>query len=89
MQIPDLPFRWLKEHARNGDHQLKAPETSQTVAPKVTAVEFVQLPMPAAAAQPERQCIEVELRKGGLTLRVTWPASLAVELAHWTAALLR
>ncbi len=85
----NVVHRWLKEHARNGDHQLKAPETSQAVAPKVTAVEFVQLPMPAAAAQPERQCIEVELRKGGLTLRVTWPASLAVELAHWTAALLR
>ena len=85
----NVVHRWLKEHARGGVHRLKAPETSRSAAPQLAAVEFVQLPMPAAAAQPQSQCIEVELRKGGLTLHVTWPASLAVELAHWTAALLR
>lgn len=84
----NVVHRWLKEHARTGCHQLKALETSPTVAPSISPVEFLQLPLPAAA-EPERQGIEVELRKGALTLRVTWPASLAPDLAHWTAALLR
>lgn len=85
----NVVHRWLKEHTRNGLHQLKAPETSPTVTPSVAPVEFVQLPLPAALAEPERQSIEVELRKGALTLRVMWPANLAQDLAHWTAALLR
>lgn len=85
----NVVHRWLKEHARTGCHQLKGLETSPTVTPSVAPVAFVQLPLPAAAAEPERQSIEVELRKGALTLRVTWPASLALDFAHWTAALLR
>jgi transposase-like protein len=85
----NVVHRWLKEHARNGRHQLKVPGTSPAIASNVAAVEFVQLPLPAAAAEPERQSMEVELRKGSLTLRVTWPASLVADFAHWTAALLR
>ena len=85
----NVVHRWLKEHTRIGAHQLSKPDASSAVAAKVAAVEFVQLPLPAAAVEPERQCIEVELRKGALTLRVTWPASLAADFASWTAALLR
>ena len=85
----NVVHRWIKEHSRNGLHQLKATQTSPTATPSVAPVEFVQLPLPAAPAKPERQGIEVELRKGALTLRVTWPANLALDFAHWTAALLR
>lgn len=85
----NVVHRWLKEDARTGNHQLSKPDASSAVIAKAVAVEFVQLPLPAAAFEPERQCIEVELCKGALTLRVTWPANLAADFASWTAALLR
>ena len=87
----NVVHRWLKEHARAGRHQLGKPDASSAIATKahVAALEFVQLPMPASAPKPECRGIEVELRKGALSLRVTWPASLAADFASWTAALLR
>ena len=35
------------------------------------------------------QCIEVELRRGALTMKMAWPMSAAAELAAWTRELLR
>jgi transposase len=44
---------------------------------------------PAPEAQVREQHIEVELRRGALTMRVTWPMSAAADLAAWTRELLR
>ncbi|MDZ4327797.1 MAG: transposase [Pseudomonas sp.] len=44
---------------------------------------------PAPEAQVRDQHIEVELRRGALTMRVTWPMSAAADLAAWTRELLR
>jgi transposase len=49
---------------------------------------FIPLQLPAAAPQPEAREIKVELRKGALSMVVTWPVSAAAELASWTAAML-
>ena len=52
--------------------------------------EFVPV---AVASTPEvrvgTQCIEVELRRGALTVKVAWPLSAAAQLAAWTRELLR
>ena len=42
-------------------------------------------------AQPESRPsnIEIELRRGAVTMRVTWPCSAAADLAAWTRELLR
>ena len=50
---------------------------------------FIPLQLPAAAAQPEVRQIKVELRKGALSMVVTWPVSAAAECASWTAALFK
>ncbi|CAN5885949.1 hypothetical protein BH11PSE8_BH11PSE8_19230 [soil metagenome] len=48
----------------------------------------IRLPLPAEQASPERG-IEVELRRGGMTMKITWPASATADFAAWTRELLR
>ena len=81
--------RWLKEHRLSGRHQLAAhspaaaPETASPLA------AFIPLQLPAPAQQPETREIKVELRRGALSIVVTWPVSAAAELASWTTAVLK
>ena len=52
--------------------------------------EFVPVavaPTPDVRACDER--IEVELRRGALTMKIVWPMSAAADLAAWTRELLR
>ena len=80
--------RWLKEHQRNGCHRLLAQPGS-----KSRLAEFVSIPlttpMPTPADHGQSQEIRIELRKGALTLVLTWPAQRAADLANWTAAVLK
>ena len=52
--------------------------------------EFIALPLPmpteSAAVAPD---VRVELRRGPVSITVTWPVSAAAELASWTRELLR
>lgn len=45
----------------------------------------------AIAARPVHGCrdIEVELRRGAVTMKVIWPSSAAADFAVWTRELLR
>jgi transposase len=47
----------------------------------------VQLPTPGPA--PAGQAIEVDVRKGALTMRITWPASASADFANWAASILK
>jgi len=52
--------------------------------------EFVPVavaPVPDVRARDER--IEVELRRGALTMKIVWPMNAAADLAAWTRELLR
>jgi hypothetical protein len=40
-------------------------------------------------AQPGAQDIKVELRKGALSMALTWPLSAAAEFESWSAAMLK
>ena len=53
-------------------------------APKAAA--FVPLPLPGAKTGSE---IRIDLRRGGTTISVTWPADAAAECATWMRELLR
>lgn len=56
----------------------------------VKQAEFV--PVTVATALPhsaDARGIEVELRRGALTLKITWPLSSAVDFAAWMRELLR
>ncbi len=63
--------RWLREYERQGAHRpsgLTAPPPTRTA-----AIEFVpvQLPSPACAEGTDQR-VSIELRKGALTLTVSW-----------------
>lgn len=81
--------RWLKEHAHSGCHQVNGPRTH--VAPVATspAPAFLRVALPAAMSEPLAPAIKMELRKGALSMTVTWPASAAADFAVWATALLK
>lgn len=52
--------------------------------------EFVPVAVaPVPEARLDDQRIEVELRRGAVTMKITWPMSAAADLAAWTRELLR
>ena len=83
--------RWLKEHQRSGRHQLAAHSPASAAAPETASsiAAFIALQLPAPAQQPETREIKVELRRGALSMVVTWPVRAAAELASWTGAVLK
>ena len=81
--------RWLKEHQRSGRHQLAAHSPAAALEMTSPLAAFIPLQLPAAAPQPEVREIKVELRRGALSMVVTWPVSAAAECARWATALLK
>ena len=81
--------RWLKEHQRSGCHQLAKPCVTALTEASSPAPAFIALALPPVTPVHQEQEIKVELRKGALSMTVTWPLSAAADLASWTAALLK
>ena len=82
--------RWLKEHALSGCHRQHNIETnasrSMAVLPSnLPAFIPVQLP----ASLPVEEPIRVEIRKGALTMSITWPACASADFASWAASILK
>lgn len=50
---------------------------------------FVPVTVAAALPVPEPRGIEVELRRGAATIRLTWPLGASGDLANWLRELLR
>jgi transposase len=56
----------------------------------VSSREFVAVALPSAPLQSvAERGIEVELRRGAVTMKITWPSSAAADFAAWTRELLR
>ena len=52
--------------------------------------DFIQVAVsPAPVVQPRNEHIEVELRRGALTMKIAWPMSATADFAAWTRELLR
>lgn len=52
--------------------------------------EFIALPLPAPTEPPAvAPDVRVELRRGPVSITITWPVNAAAELAAWTRELLR
>ena len=84
--------RWLKEHARSGCHgqpSIEGNTSRSSVALHSQAPAFIPVQLPAPDAQPLAQAIKVEIRKGALTMNVTWPSSASAEFASWAASILK
>ncbi|MBS0427292.1 MAG: transposase [Proteobacteria bacterium] len=75
----NVVHRW-RQLAREG-------ERATAVKPR----EFVAVAIASQAAMQTSACggIEVELRRGAVTMKVTWPVSAAADFAAWTRELLR
>ena len=54
------------------------------------SLEFIPVAVAPVAMPPacERD-VEIELRRGSLSMKITWPASAMADLAVWTRELLR
>ena len=90
--------RWLKEHAHSGRHQLIKPGQSGALAitpfgpfgplePPTSAFLPLQLTAPTPGLRDTQ--IKAELRKGALSMTITWPVSAATQFASWATAFLK
>jgi hypothetical protein len=77
--------RWLKERQPSACQPLMAQPMPATL--EVPA--FVPVPLSAPMPEHRDHEIRVELRKGALTMVVSWPMRAAADLASWTAAVLK
>lgn len=63
---------------------------ARAVAAPVARPEFVPVAVaPAAQVRSDERSIELELRRGTVTIKLLWPMGAAVELATFTRELLR
>jgi transposase len=54
------------------------------------AEQFVPVAVaPAVPPEADERAIEVELRRGGITVKLRWPMSAALDLSSWMRELLR
>jgi transposase-like protein len=84
--------RWLKEHARTGCHQRIEPQLPCTPAPSTSMPEFIPLRLPSVTPEAVAPELKVELRKGPLSMSITWPMHAEADFAHfaqWAAAVLK
>lgn len=81
--------RWLKEHERTGCHQPIAQQPPSAPTPSPSMPEFTPLRLPNTTAEAVAAELKVELRKGPLSMTVTWPLHAVADFAQWAAAVLK
>jgi transposase len=54
-----------------------------------TVSRFLPVTVAPLASASDDRCIEVELRRGGTTVKLTWPMSAAMDLSAWMREVLR
>ena len=79
--------RWLKEHKRSGCHQLIGPHPSGTPVAASHPPAFIPLKLPTVVHEPSE--IKVEIRRGALSMTVTWPLGATADFAQWATAILK
>ena len=50
---------------------------------------FIPVQPPTLGPEPAGQAIEVDVRKGAMTMRIKWPASASADFASWAASILK
>jgi transposase len=94
--------RWLKEHALQGRHQLVKPTVNPACTdtgarralspPLGNPPGFIPVKLGAVVHEPKPPELKVELRKGALSMSITWPLSCTgatAEFVQWSRALLQ
>ena len=80
----NVVHRWRKL-ARSGDVKTVF-KTGEFIALPMT---MNSAPVPAIAPAQAVADLQVELRRGAITMSITWPAGTAAEFALWTREVLR
>ena len=81
----NILHRWLRELSDSGPPLMHS-------AVELTPPGFIELPMSTAlpvSAPPTEGCVHLQLQRGDLSLKLSWPASSAAECAVWLRELLR
>lgn len=81
----NILHRWLRELSDSGQARTHS-------AADLTPPGFIELPMPQAlpvSAPPTDGCVHLQLQRGDLSFKLSWPASSAAECAAWLRELLR
>ena len=82
----NILHRWLRELSDSGQPHIHS-------AVDLRPPGFIELPIPAALPAPSAPttegCVHLELQRGDLSLKLSWPASSAAECAVWLRELLR
>jgi transposase len=80
----NVVHRWRKL-ARGGDAKAALRSGEFIALPLTTA----HAPVPPTTSEPAVPALQVELRRGAITMSITWPTSAAAEFALWTREVLR
>ena len=81
----NILHRWLRELSDSDNPRIDSDVD-------LTPPDFIELPMPAALpvpSPPTEGCVHLELQRGDLSIKLSWPASSAAECAVWLRELLR
>lgn len=62
---------------------------SAALTSSASAPAFIALKLPTGMQESAACDIKVELRKGAVSMILTWPTSAAGDLAQWTRAILK
>jgi len=79
----NLLRKWVAEREAAGSPPAALPPVA------AAAEEFVALPLIATPKPTEPSDIRIELRRGAMTVTITWPAQAAGECAAWLREWLR
>lgn len=82
----NLLRRWIGEHERAA---AIPPQVSTLSNPASTETQSGFVPVTVAPERDRQEPIRVELRRGAMTVTVTWPMIAAADCAAWIRELLR
>ena len=82
------------QHRRNQRTEKRSQSGSGNAKPSSAALQqhtpaFIAVQLPTLGSEPASQAIKVEIRKGALTMNITWPGSASLEFASWAASILQ
>lgn len=80
----NVVHRWRK--LARGAEAKAATKTGEFIALPVTTAPP---PVPPTPSEPAASDLQVELRRGAITMSITWPSNAATEFALWTREVLR
>lgn len=77
--------------AREREGAAMSPPSPETLAAKTAASvpQFVPVSMAQTTSPPAPVDIQIELRRGAVAMKITWPIAAAAECAAWMRELLR